>query len=148
MFKTLHMKKFNKQLDKEIAHPKTFPGSKAQHLNHHSNPILQEHEYDGTITHDLMKNVNKNKDIGTVFISSIVHSTKVNRELMCYLNSFLHEERVKNGFYFTDNSEVAERDLWKDKVHLNKSVHCLVANNCIYHLNNFLGLRNHPIWNW
>ena len=77
-----------------------------------------------------------------------MHSTKVNRELMCYLNSFLHEERVKNGFYFTDNSEVAERDLWKDKVHLNKSVHCLVANNCIYHLNNFLGLINHPIWNW
>ena len=57
MFKTLHMKKFNKQLDKEIAHPKTFPGSKAQHLNHHSNPILQELEYDGTITHDLMKNI-------------------------------------------------------------------------------------------
>ena len=27
------------------------------------------------------------------------------------VNNFLHEEYVKNGFYFIDNSAVTERDL-------------------------------------
>ena len=54
----------------------------------------------------------------------------------------------KNGFYFIDNSPVTERDLRKDGVHLVESGKCLVANNFICHLNNFLGLRNHPKWNW
>ena len=115
---------------------------------------------------DLIKNLNENKDatkitrdvidiplqcrnhnIGTVFISSIVYSTKVNYELLCKVNDFFHEECVKKGFYFIDNSAVTERDLWKDGVHMVKSAKCLVANNFICHFNNFLGLRNHPIWN-
>ena len=87
-------------------------------------------------------------NIGTLFISSIVYSTKVNYELLCKVNNLLHEECVKNGFYFIDNSAVTERDLWKDGVHMVESGKCLVANNFICHLNNFLGLRNHPIWNW
>ena len=54
---------------------------------------------------------------------------------------------MKNGFYFIDNSTVMERDLWKDGVYMVESGKCLVANNFICHLNNFLGLRNQPIWN-
>ena len=64
------------------------------------------------------------------------------------INDLLHEECVKNGFYFIGNSAVMDRDLWKDGAHMVKSSKCLVANNFIYHLNNFLGLRKHPIWNW
>ena len=84
---------------------------------------------------------------GTVFISSIVYSTKVNYELQCKLNNFLHEECVKNGF-FIDNSPVTERGLWKYGVHMVESGKWLVAYNSICHLNNFLELRNHLIWNW
>ena len=89
----------------------------------------------------------QNHNIGTVLISSIVYITKVNYELLCKAKNFLHEECVKNGFYFIDNSAVTERDLWKDGVHMVKSGKCVVAN-FVCHLNNFLGLRNHPIWNW
>ena len=164
MLKTLRMREFNNHLEEGIAHLKAFPGSKSQQLNH-SIPILQEHEYGRAIIHvginDLIKNPNENKDtakiardvinialrcrnhnIGTVFISSIVYSTKVDYEMLCKLNNLLHEECVKNGFYFIDNSAVTER------VHMVESGKCLVANNFICHLNNFLGLRNHPIWNW
>ena len=49
MLKTLRMREFNKHLEEEIAHLKAFPASKAQQLNHHSIPIVQEHEYDGAI---------------------------------------------------------------------------------------------------
>ena len=90
----------------------------------------------------------RNHNIGTVFISSIVYSTKVNYELLYKVNIFLHEECVKNGFYFIDNAAVTERDIWKDGVHMVESGKCLVANNLICHLNNFLGLRNNTIWNW
>ena len=171
MLKTLRMREFNNHLEEGIAHLKAFPGSKSQQLNHHSILILQEYEYDGAIIHvginDLIKNQNENKDatkimrdiidialqcrshnIGTVFVSSIVYSTKVNYKLLCKVNNFLHEERVKNGFCFIDNSALTERDLWKDGVHIFESGKCLVANNFICHLNNFLELRNHPIWNW
>ena len=90
----------------------------------------------------------RNHNIGTVFISSIVYSTKVNYELLCKVNHFLHEECVKNGFYFIDNAAVTKRDFWNNGVHMVESGKCLVRNNFIRQLNNFLGLRNHPIWNW
>ena len=164
------MREFNKHLEDAIAHLKAFPGSKAQQLNHHSIPILQEHDYDGAIIHvginDLIKNPNENKDIaqivrdvvdialqcrnyniGTVSISSIVYSTKVNYGLLHKLNNALHEECLKHSFYFIDNSAVTEKDLWKDGVHLVESGKCIVANNFINHLNCFFGLRNHPLWN-
>ena len=116
---------------------------------------------------DLIKNPNENKvatkirrdvidialqcrshNIGKVFISSIVYSTKVNYELLWKVNNFLCKECVKNGFHFIDNSAVTERDLWKDGVNMVESGKCLVANNLICPLNNFLGLRNHPVSNW
>ena len=43
---------------------------------------------------------------------------------------------------------MTERDLWKDGVNMVESGKCLVANNLICPLNNFLGLRNHPVSNW
>ena len=48
---------------------------------------------------------------------------------------------VKNGFYFIDNSALTETDLWKGGVHMLESGKCLVANNFICHLNNFLGSK-------
>ena len=45
MLKTLRMRKFNNHLKEGIAQLKAFPGSKSQQLNHHSVPILPEHEY-------------------------------------------------------------------------------------------------------
>ena len=53
----------------------------------------------------------RNHNIGTVFIFSIVYSTKVNYELLWKLNNFSHVECVKNGFCFIDNLAVKERDL-------------------------------------
>ena len=75
-----------------------------------------------------------------------MYDTKVNYVLLYKVNNLLHEECLKNDFI--DNSAVTERDLWEDGVHMVESGKCLVANNFICHLNNFLGLRNHSIWNW
>ena len=53
----------------------------------------------------------------------------------------------KKWFLFIDNSAVTESDLWKDGMHMVESSKCLIANNFICHLNNVLGLRNHPVRN-
>ena len=55
---------------------------------------------------------------------------------------------MKSDFYFIDISAVKERDIWKDGVNMVESGKCLVENNFICHLNNFLVLRIPPIWNW
>ena len=117
------MREFNEHQEEGIAHFKAFPGSKAQQLNHHLILILQKHKYDGAIIHVginyFINNPNENRDTtkiasgiihialqyrnhntGTVFISSIVYSTIVNYELLSKLNSSLHEECVKNGFFY------------------------------------------------
>ena len=116
------MREFNNHLEEEIAHLIAFSCFKSQQLNHHSIPILQEHEYDGAFIHveinDQIKNPNdatkiardvidialqcQNHNISTIFIASIVYSRKVNYELLCKVNNFLHEGCVKNGFYFVD----------------------------------------------
>ena len=72
----------------------------------------------------MMKNPNQSKDetkitrdvidialqyrshnVGTVFISSTVYSTKVNYEYLCKVDNFLHEECVKSGFYLLINRQ-------------------------------------------
>ena len=97
MLKTLRMKEFNIYLNGGIAHLKPFPGSKAEKMDHHVIPILEEHQYDAAVIHvginDLLKsrtNINVSeitKDIinitlrcrshntATIFISTIVYST-------------------------------------------------------------------------
>ena len=62
---------------------------------------------------------------------------KVNYQLLCKVNNFLHEECVENGFGFIDNLEVTEKNLCKDGIHMIKSSKCLVANNFICHFKNF-----------
>ena len=95
--KTLQMKKFNSMLNGIVAHLNSFPGSKANQLNHHTKPILGLYGYDPAILHvgtnHLLifdKNSNpllsvcediinecRNFNIGKIFISSMVFCSKV-----------------------------------------------------------------------
>ena len=49
MLKSLRMKEFNKYLNEDTAHLKSFPGSKAKQMDHHVIPILEEHQYDAAV---------------------------------------------------------------------------------------------------
>ena len=44
MIKSLHKKEFNKELNEGVAHLQSFPGSKANEMDHHAIPILEEHQ--------------------------------------------------------------------------------------------------------
>ena len=110
----LRMKEFNKKLNGGIAHLKPFPGSKAKQMDNHAIPILEEHQYDAAVMHvginDLLKsraNINvseieknivnialrcQSHNIATVFISSIVYSTKISHTKTQKLNGVLLNE--------------------------------------------------------
>ena len=164
MLKSLRMKEFNKNLNGGIAHLKPFPGSKAKQMDHHAIPILKEHQYDAAVIHvginDLLKsrtNINvseiakdiidialrcRSHNIATIFISSIVYSTKISHMKIQKLNGLLLNECTKYGFHLVDNGAVSKENLWRDGVHLVESGKVIIANNFLNCINNFLGVAN------
>ena len=111
MLKSLRMEEFNKNLNGDIAHLKPFPGSKTKQMDHHALPILKEHQYDAAVIHvginDSLKsrtNINvreiakdiidiallcQSHNMATIFISSIVYSTKISHTKIQKLNGLL-----------------------------------------------------------
>ena len=114
ILKTLHIGELNRHINGGKVHLKSFPWSKANQLNHHTIPILEEHQYDAAAIHvginDLLKgmpnNVSvdsicndileialrcRNHNIGEVFISSVAYSSKVSNELIQQLNNLIYK---------------------------------------------------------
>ena len=141
---------------------KFFPGSKANQLNHHTIPILEEHQYDAAAIHvginDILKGMPNNvtvdsicndileialrccnHNIDEVFISSVAYSSKVSNELIQQLNNLLYKRYVEYGYSFINNGAVSKIDLWNDGIHLLESGKTKIANNLISSSNYFLG---------
>ena len=147
-------------------HLKAFPGTKANHLNYQTIPVIQENNYDAAAIHvdinDLLssnKSVNdicrdiisiglrcRSNNISKVYISCIAYSSKINTVLMQRLNSALYDECRRNGFTFVDNGAVTENDLWADGIHLQESGKRIIANNLIDSFNQFLESANPFRW--
>ena len=154
------MKKFNKYLNGGIAHLKPFSGSKAKQIDHHVIPILEGHQLWGcshTRWYQWFANINiseiakdiinialrcRSHNIATIFISSIVYSTKVSHTIIQKLNELLLNECTKYDFHLVDNGAVSKENLWKDGVHLVESGKVIIANNLLNCINNFLGVAN------
>ena len=158
------MKEFNKYWNGCTAHLKPFSGSKAKQIDHYVIPILEEHQHDATVIHvginDLLKsrtNINvsqiakdiinialrcRSHNIATIFISSIIYSTKVSHTIIQKLNELLLNEFTKYGFHLADNGAVSKENLWKDGVHLVESGKVIIANNLLNCINNLLGVAN------
>ena len=164
MLKSLRMKEFNKYLNGGTAHPKLFPGSKAKQIDHYVIPILEEHQHDPTFIHGGINNLLKSRtnisvnqiamdiinialrcrshNIATIFISSIVYSTKVSHTIIQKLNELLLNECTKYDFHLVDNGAFSKENLWKDGFHLVESGKVIIANNLLNCINNFLGVAN------
>ena len=112
--KTLCMGELNCHINGRKDHLKSFPGSKANQLNHHTVTLMEEHQYDAAAIHvrinDLLKgmanNVTvdsicndileialrcRNHNIGEVFISGVAYGSKVSNELIQQLNNLLYK---------------------------------------------------------
>ena len=156
------MGELNCHINDGKVHLKSFNGSKANQLNHHTIPILQEHQYDATAIHvginDLLQgmpnNVTvdsicndileialrcRNHNIGEVFFSSVVDSFKLSNALIQQLNNLLYKKCIEYGYSFINNGAVSKVDLWTDGIHLHGSGKRKIANNLISNFNYFLG---------
>ena len=130
ILKTLRMGELNRHINGGKVYLKSFPGSKANQLNH--NMILEEHQYDAAAIHvginDLLKgmpdNVTvdsicndileivlrcRNHNIGEVFTSSVACSSKVSNELIQQLNNLLYKRCIEYGYSFINNRAVSKK---------------------------------------
>ena len=160
--KTLCMGELNCHVNGRKDHLKSFPGSKANQLNHHTVTLMEEHQYDAAAIHvrinDLLKgmanNVTvdsicndileialrcRNHNIGEVFISSVTNSSKVSNELIQQLSNLLYKKCIEYGYSFINNGAVSKIDLWTDRIHLLDSGKTKIVNNLISSFNYFLG---------
>ena len=162
ILKTLRMGELNRHINDGKVHLKSFPGSKANQLNHHTIPILEEHQYDAAAIHvginDLLKGMPNNEcvdsicndileialrcrnhNIGEVFISSVTNSSKVSNELIQQLSNLLYKKCIEYGYSFINNGAVSKIELWTDRIHLLDSGKTKIVNNLISSFNYFLG---------
>ena len=70
ILKTLRMGELNRHINGGKVHLKSFPGSKANQLNHHTIPILEEYQYDAAVIHvgvsDLLKGMPNNVTVDSI----------------------------------------------------------------------------------
>ena len=164
ILKLLLINKIYKVLNRGIAHHKPFSGSKVKQMDHHTIPILEEHQSDaaairvrinGFIKCRTSFNVNKNaKDfinialrcqshnLARIFISSVGYSTKVSYTIIQKLNEHLLNECAKYIFHLIYNRAVSKKDLLNDGVHLLESGKVIIIYNLINGINNFLVVAN------
>ena len=64
------MGKLNRHINGGKVHLKSFPGSKTNQLNHHTIPILEEHQYDAPAirigVNDLLKGMPDNVNVDSI----------------------------------------------------------------------------------
>ena len=112
------MGELNRHINGGKVHLKSFPGSKANQLNHHTIPLLEEHQYDAAAIHVTVDSICndileialrcRNRYISEVFISSVAYSSKVSNELIQQLNNFLYKRCIQYGYSFINNGAVSK----------------------------------------
>ena len=139
---------------------KFFPGAKASELSHYILPALNEFSPDSIILHvgtnDLQSRnfeasslanevinigtIAQAKGVNTVFISSI--TTRKDKSFLQNrideVNNILQNQCEENGFIYISNHSVLHEHVCNDGIHLLESGMCILANNFISHLTNFL----------
>ena len=159
MAKGSKMKQFNSHIYGGKVYLKAFPGAKADQLNHHVKPSLEEYEYDAAIIYvginDILrskgeKEVNdiprkimniakicRNYNIAKIFISSIIRCSRTTVDID-YINGKIRELCIQNNYEFISNTQINKRDLWRDGIHLQESRKILIAKNLINSIIDFL----------
>ena len=122
---------------------KHFPGASSKDLLHYIDATLEEQNFEAAIIHIgindilydntsqqinlLLQNI---KEIGKkcksykfkyVFISSLTFNTRISHRLLSEINEMIERVFLGNGYYYTENENVYENDLFKDGLHLQNS---------------------------
>ena len=159
----IKFKDLNQKINRGTIHLKSFPGARAQHLNHYLVPSLEEHEYDCAVIHvgindilrhedenelknlreDILKIANsyRNHNINEVLVSSILPSLRTSIDIE-KINNELKKLCFRNDFEFIYHQQIITSDLWEDGVHLTNRGKSILANNFVTKVNNFYNIDN------
>ena len=154
------MKDLNSRVKRGKMHLKSFPGSKANQLNHYIKPTLEEYKYNCAIIYvginDILRNKNdtdlnnmpesileiantcQNYNTGKIFISALLPSkrTKVN---ISQINETLKHLCSRNNFIFVEHENIGFDDLWVDGIHLLNSGKAMLGSNFVSEVNRYFG---------
>ena len=138
---------------------KTFPGAGSKEILHYVNPILESGNYDSDVldfgvnellqkalgksdkVENLIENIRKaavkcmSQGVSKVFVSVIVQNPE---SLLEEVNEKISFMCKNNNFIFVDNSNISSIHPFDDGLHLVESGRCILANNVIDRINNFL----------
>ena len=138
MVNRIDMVEFNKFLDKGTAIKRSFSGATASNLNYYIEEVLNEENVDRIIINIGTNNLTKKKQtesetameiidvvkkcnhygINEIFVSGLTFRPSYQQKIEI-INNLLEVNAEKYNYIFIDNSDITERHLWKDKLHLN-----------------------------
>ena len=130
------------------ARVKHFPGASSKDLLHYVDPTLEAariHIGINDILYDsssrqinlLLQNM---REIGKkcisyrvkyVFISSLTFNKRISHKLLSEVNKMIERVFLENGYYYINNGNICENDLFKDGLHLQNSGKKILSQNFI-----------------
>ena len=169
IFRGIRFREFNNEIKNGYAKFKTLPGADSKEILHYVNPTLEFGNHDSAVLHfgvnnilqktlsksdtveNLIENIKKaavkcmSHGVSKVFVSKIVRNKRIPESLLEEVNEKISFMCKNNNFIFVDNSNISSIHLFDDGLHLVESGRCILANNVIDRINNFLlAHRHHP----
>ena len=162
IFRGIRVREFNNEIKNGYTKFKTFSGSGSREILHYVNPTQESGSYDSAVLHfavndllhkalsksdtvsNLIENIRKAADkcmshgVSKVFVSAIVRNKMIPESLLEEVNEKISFMCKNNNFIFVDNSNISNIHLFDDGLHLVESGRCILANNVIDFINNFL----------
>ena len=154
------MQEFNRYLEKGTAIKRSFPGATASRLKYYIEKVPNEENIDRIIinlgTNNLSKKQSEEEILDEIIkIVSKCHTHGVNeiyvsgltyrptyQEQINKINKLLRLNSNHQNFKFIDNSDILERHLWKDRLHLNDQGTIILARNILDALNKHVYFDN------
>ena len=169
IFRGIRFREFNNVIKSGYAKFKTFPGADSKEILHYVNPTLESGNYDSAVLHfgvnylpqntisksdsveNLIENIRKtavkcmSHGVSRAFVSTIVRNKRIPESLLEEVNEKISFMCKNNSFIFVDNSNTSNIHLFDDGLHLVESGRCILENNVIDRINNFLLAHSHHL---
>ena len=150
IFRGIRVREFNNEIKNGYAKFKAFLSSDSREILHYVSPNLESSNYETAVLHfgvnDLMQKRNIRKvavkymlhGVSKVFVSANVRNKRIPKSVLEEVNKKISFMSENNNFIFANNRNISNVQLFDDGRHLVESGRCILANNVIDCINNFL----------
>ena len=152
--KGINMREFNKYVEHSTAIKRSFPGARTKQLMYYiedipneenlhriiinvgTNNLSDQNQTENEIMMEIIEIAKKCHQYGIneIFIAGLTIRPRYDKQINI-INNLLKENATKFNYRFIDNTDIMEKHLWKDKLHLNEQGTIILANNFLHFLN-------------